>query len=283
MHKKKKLEFRYIILAILLLITIVLGGVFFALRDGRNTLILEGVIKDVGNMILKVLETPTNWIRDVVDKEKEKNYIYRTYKDMQEQYEFLSTLESELSEAKKELADLESLLELNATLSEKTYTNATVLSRDIGYWYNTLTIDRGSHDSIEVGQAVVTSEGLLGYISSTSMFTSTVKLLTSGDENDKVSVKLEVGDSFVYGLLTTYDNDTNMFKIEGISENTGIPKDAKVTTTGLGNQFPSGILIGTVSDVNLDHFELAKTVYVKPAVNFNNTNYVTVLKRKLDE
>lgn len=282
MRKKKKLEFRYVIIAILLSITLIFGGVFFALHDSRNTFILEGIIKDSGNIILKVLYMPIDWINDTLDKEKQKNKIYNTYKDMQEKYESISTLESELTEARKEISALEEMLELNATLSEKTYTNATVLSRDIGYFYNTLTIDKGSNVSIEVGEAVVTSDGLLGYISSTSMFTSTVKLLTSSDENDKISVKIEVGDSFVYGLLTTYDSSTNMFKIEGISENTGIPIDAKVTTTGLGNQFPSGILIGTVSDVALDHFELAKTVYIKPSVNFNDTNYVTVLKRKLD-
>lgn len=282
MHKKKKIEFRYIIVVILISITFVFGGIFFALRSERNTFILEGIVKDSGNMVLKILYMPINLINNAMDKAKEKEKIYNTYKDMQEKYESISALESELSEAKKEIFSLEKMLELNATLSEKTYTNATVLSRDIGYFYNTITIDKGSKDKIKVGEAVVTSDGLIGYISSTSMFSSTVKLLTNSDENDKISVKIEVGDSFIYGLLITYDYDRNMFKVEGISENTGIPKDAKVTTTGLGNQFPSGILIGTVSDVNLDHFELAKTVYVKPLVNFNDINYVTVLKRKLD-
>lgn len=283
-HKKKqkKLEIRYVILLILLSITLILGGTFFAFKDTRPMLILERGVKDAGTFVLKILYTPIRFVNDAVATEKEKNKIYKTYHDMQEKYDSINTISSELTEAQKEIADLEGMLELNATMTEKTYVNATVVARDIGYWYDTLTLDKGTRAGIEVGQAVINQDGLLGYISASSMFSSTVKLLTSGNENHKVSIKIEVGDSFVYGLLTGYDSEKNLFRIEGISENTGIPKNAKVTTTGLGNQFPSGILVGTVSDIMLDHFELAKTVYMTPSVNFNDTHYVSVLKRELD-
>lgn len=275
---KKKIDGRYIILAILILMMIVLGGTFLFLKENRKVSFVENVFKSTGTFTLKVVSYPINFFNDTIKREREKNRIYDTYHSMQEKYDSINTLASELKEAKKEVADLEGLLNLNSTFSENSYVNATVLSRNVGYWYDDIILDKGSSDSISEFSAVVNQDGLIGYITSVAKRSSTVKLLTNSNIN-KISIKIEVGDSFVYGLLTGYDRDTNTFKIEGISENTGIPENARVTTTGLGDKFPSGLLIGTVKDVTLDNFELAKTVYVKPSLDFNDIHYVSVLKR----
>ena len=52
-----------------------------------------------------------------------------------------------------------------------------------------------------------------------------------------------------------------------------------VTTTGLGNQFPSGILIGRVESISKDNFDLARTILVRSSVDFDDISYVTVLKK----
>lgn len=275
---KKKMDGRYIILAILILMMIVLGGTFLFLKENRKVSFVENTFKSTGAFTLKIISYPINFFNDTIVREREKNRIYDTYHSMQEKYDSINTLASELKEAKKEVADLEGLLNLNSTFSENSYVNATVLSRNVGYWYDDIILDKGSSDSISEFSAVVNQDGLIGYITSVAKRSSTVKLLTNSNIN-KISIKIEVGDSFVYGLLTGYDRDTNTFKIEGISENTGIPENARVTTTGLGDKFPSGLLIGTVKDVTLDNFELAKTVYVKPSLDFNDIHYVSVLKR----
>lgn len=275
---KKKIDGRYIILAILILMMIVLGGTFLFLKENRKVSFVENAFKSTGAFTLKIVSYPINFFNDTIKREREKNRIYDTYHSMQEKYDSINTLASELKEAKKEVADLEGLLNLNSTFSENSYVNATVLSRNVGYWYDDIILDKGSSDSISEFSAVVNQDGLIGYITSVAKRSSTVKLLTNSNIN-KISIKIEVGDSFVYGLLTGYDRDTNTFKIEGISENTGIPENARVTTTGLGDKFPSGLLIGTVKDVTLDNFELAKTVYVKPSLDFNDIHYVSVLKR----
>lgn len=275
---KKKMDGRYIILAILILMMIVLGGTFLFLKENRKVSFVENAFKSTGAFTLKIVSYPINFFNDMIAREREKNRIYDTYHSMQEKYDSINTLASELKEAKKEVADLEELLNLNSTFSENSYVNATVLSRNVGYWYDDIILDKGSNDSISESSAVINQDGLIGYITSVAKRSSMVKLLTNSNIN-KISIKIEVGDSFVYGLLTGYDRDTNTFKIEGISENTGIPENARVTTTGLGDKFPSGLLIGTVEEVTLDNFELAKTVYVKPSTNFNDIHYVSVLKR----
>ena len=72
----------------------------------------------------------------------------------------------------------------------------------------------------------------------------------------------------------------NLYKIEGISYSGTIPEKAQVTTTGLSDNFPSGILIGYVNTTTTDNFDLGKIVEVIPSVNFDKISYVTILKRK---
>ena len=189
-------------------------------------------------------------------------------------------METKYEEAEKEIKDLKKVLELNNTLSESSYMNATIINRNIGYWYNTITIDKGEKDGVEKDMAVINNDGLIGIVTKTSKLNSTVKLLTTTDTNSKISVKIKVGeDNYIFGLLVGYDKDKKSFIIEGIANNTEIPISSMVTTTGLGNNFPSGILIGRVDKITKDNFDLARTVLVKSSVDFDNINYVTVLKK----
>ena len=172
------------------------------------------------------------------------------------------------------------MLDIKSDLEGYKVLNATVINRNVGYFYDTLSIDKGSHSGIKPDMAVVTSKGLIGKVIKTSTLTSTVKLLSSDSLNMKISVKIKVSDEYYYGLLTGYDKDKKTYIIEGISNNIDIPNDSVVTTTGMSEIFPSGILIGKVSESNTDNFELSKIIYVKTDVNYDNIEYVTVLKRE---
>lgn len=282
MNRKKKIEKRYIVFIILILISLILGGLFYVFNEKRNLIFFERGIKDIGVFTEKIIYVPFNYLRKQFNEYKEKEKLYEEYNKMKDNYEKYITLENKYNEKIKEITELESLLQINANLSEGSYINATAINRNIDYWYQNITIDKGKKENVDKGDAIINSRGLIGYIDKTAKHSSTVKLLTANDINHKISVKIEVGSSYVYGLLTYYDKDKNLYKIEGISENTGIPKDSKVITTGLGNAFPSGLLIGYVNDTSLDNFELAKTVYVKPAVNFNDITYLTIIKREYE-
>lgn len=48
-----------------------------------------------------------------------------------------------MEELEKENNELKKLLELKDTLSEYQKINATVVNRNVGYWYDTITIDKG--------------------------------------------------------------------------------------------------------------------------------------------
>ena len=194
-----------------------------------------------------------------------------------EKIERLKALNDELERENNEMKDL---LELNKSLSENSYLNASVINRNLDYFSNTLTINKGENNGVKIGMAVVTSKGLIGKIVSTSNFNSTVNLLTSNDINNKISVKIKNDDKYIYGLLSGF-NDGCLI-IEGIDTNEEIIKDSVVTTTGLGGIFPSGIYVGKIDSITKDNFDLSTTVLVKSDVDFDDISFVTILKRVVE-
>lgn len=279
-YRKKRIEKKYIILISVVIIGILLGLITNIVRTNRTLSPVEKSIKDTVLLGNKVLYAPIKFVKDKIKTYQDKQNLYKKYQALEKKVKETDLINAERLELKKELNTMKKTLELNQTLGESNYLNATVVNRNLGYWYNTITIDKGSNNGVKPDMAVVVSEGLIGKVTKTTNFNSTVKLLTSDDINNKISVKIQIGDQYVYGLLSGFNQKKKTFTIEGISSNMKIPKDSLVTTTGMGDIFPSGIVIGKVKKVRTDNFDLAKTVDVVGSADFDDLTYVTVLKRK---
>ena len=280
MYNKKRFDKRYLLILAVVAIALVLVVLATSLKENRDLNPIEKVTKDVGTVVLKVVSAPFNFISDTIDSIVEKNNLYDKYKELKNKEEQVDAIISQNDNLRNEVNKLKETLDLNSILSDKVYMNATVVTRNIGYWYDEITIDKGSKNGIEKGMAVVNPKGLIGQITKVSNYSSTVKLLSNENMSDKISVKIKVNDGYVYGLISQYDSKTNTYTVEGISENVDINKNADVVTTGMGTIFPSGLMVGKVEKVTTDNFDLSKVVEVKAAVNFDDLDYVTVLKRK---
>ena len=260
MYKKKKDKktntIRIIIISLILLILLSVS----LLVPHDNTFIKDGVI-----LIEKVLMYPFTSLNK--EKGQTQTESYTIQKNIN------SSLEKEIEELKKEL-------ELNKTLTEYEVENATVLSRNKSYWFNTMTIDKGKKAGIKKNMAVITKDGLIGKISKVSNYSSEIKLITSNDTNFKVSVSIKTNDEDNYAILNGYDKKTGLIKLSGIDKTTNINIDDSVLTSGLGEMFPSGIYVGQVKKIENDKYNLSKIVYIQTGQDFNNIHYVTVLKVK---
>lgn len=282
MYRKKKTlkKFKLVIITIVS-IALIIGSIFF-LQNERTLSFIEKMTRDGILFISDIVLTPVNFVKEKIEEKNEKNALYKKYKGIEASTVNYENLVAEKEELEKELNELKKVTEIESLLSEKKVMHAVVIGRNLDYWHDTITIDKGSHDGVEEGMPVVVSEGLIGKIVSVSNFNSTVKLLTSSNMN-KISVKVKSGEDYIYGLLTSYDAKENLYKIEGISQTDEITANSLVTTTGLGNIFPSGIVIGKVVGSQSDNYDLARIVQVTPSVNFNAFTVVTILKRNVDQ
>ena len=259
MFKKDKNKKKLIIIIIGIVLIILLSISLLIYRD-KNTF-----LKDISISINKVIMYPFTSL----NKDKNKN--------QSESYLIQKNINSSLE---KEIQELKETLELNKTLTEYQPVNSTILSRNKSYWFNTITIDKGSKDGIKPNMAVVTKNGLIGKINKVSKTSSEVKLITSDDVNFKISIAIKTNEIDNYAILNGYDNKTKLIKATGIDKTTNINIGDSVVTSGLGEFFPAGIYIGTVEKLEKDKYNLSKTAYIKLSQNFNDIHYVTVLKVK---
>lgn len=273
---------RYIVLIILVIVAIMFGITTKSVKEERELNFLEKSIKDTTSFVMKIAYKPIGFIKEKIKENQEKNKVYKEYKKMKKKAEQSDLYLARIKKLENEVDDLKEQLDLNSSLTEYKKINATVINRGVNSWYNTLTIDKGSKAGIDNGMAVIVNEGLIGKVINVSNFTSTVKLLTTDELGNKISVQFQIDDKKVYGLLSGYDAEKKVYLVEGIENSDEIKKGTKVVTTGLSEVFPSGILIGEVKDIIVDDYELANVVEVSPSVDFNDINIVTVLNREAE-
>lgn len=280
MYNQKKVDKKYFILIGAIVIAILLGLIAYIVTTERKLNPVEKAIKDSVLLVEKIAYQPIKFVKDKINDYQEKKNLYEKYKKLKKKVAETDLIQAEKKELEHQLESMKETLKLNQTLVETEYLNATVINRNLGYWYNTITIDKGSHSGVEKDMPVIVADGVIGRVTKVSNFNSTVKLLTSEDINNKISVKIEVNGKYVYGLLSGYQREENIFTIDGIAENIEIPAGSVVTTTGMGDNFPSGIMVGKVKKVTTDNFDLAKTVQITSSVDFDDLSFVTILKRK---
>lgn len=278
--KRRKLKNKQIIFIILSIVIILLIVFSVTLKNDKKQNKIESLIKDSIVGVEKIVFYPFKSVYNVFAEYKELNNIKKKYDTLKISVDRIDSLNTENIELRKELESLKKELHIDTLLSEYEYLNATVVARNVGYWYNTITLDKGSYNGVTEDMVVVNSYGLIGKVTSVTTFTSDVRLLTTNDSNNKISVLVSSDDNNYYGVINGYDYNNRTLTVEGISNTEKIAKDSYVYTSGLGGVFPRGILIGKVESQTGDEYDLAKIIKVKPIADFDDINYVAILKRK---
>lgn len=281
-RKKNNIPKKYILVIVIILIIILLVIFSVTLKEDRKLNKVESLFKDGFTYIENIITYPFNYVNDNIKSYKKLKDVEKNNDVLETSIDRIDSIEAENIELRRQLDALKDELNISYTLSDYEYLNATVISRNVGYWYNKLTIDKGSYNGVEKDMVVISSKGLIGRVVKTSTFTSDVRLITTSDTNNKISVHVSNGDNNLYGVINGYDYKNSVLELEGISNTKDVNVGDYVYTSGLGGIFPAGILIGTVTEITTDSYDLAKIMKVTPSADFNDINYVSILKRKSD-
>jgi len=94
--------------------------------------------------------------------------------------------------------------------------SAAVISRKTGSWWRQIILNKGSKDGVEIGNVVIGPGGLLGRVKNTSLYTSSVTLITSPESKlgvwlDRIQINgLLVGLGDDYPSLILYSKDADI-------------------------------------------------------------------------
>jgi len=279
MGRKRRVEKKYFIVAVIILIIVLIAILSYFLKGNKKLNPVESVIKDTVVGIQRVVYYPFHGVHNLFRDFKDLNKVLEENDILRSNVDRIDSIEAENEELKREITALKKELDVDFVLTDYTRLNATVVSRNTGYWYNILTIDKGKHNGIKKGMVVMNSTGLIGKVVTVSNYTSDVKLITTTDTNNKISVSVTNGENKITGLINGYNYDSGVLQVEGISNTESVSVGDLVYTSGLGGVFPSGILIGKVESITTDVYDLAKIINVTPSANFDDINYVSILKR----
>ena len=150
---------------------------------------------------------------------------------------------------------------------------AQVISSPSSNFDLTIEIDRGTSNGVGVGMPVVSGAGLVGSVISAGHSTSMVELLT--DPRSEVGVRFGAGNV----ALAQGQGQGDPLQLQDVSETALTHRGAPVVTSGLDvAAYPSGIPVGTVSEVRHPGGSLTSDVFVTPLVNLSSLQYVAVLQ-----
>tara|TARA_Y100000991_G_scaffold196204_1_gene165958 strand:+ start:158 stop:907 length:750 start_codon:yes stop_codon:yes gene_type:complete len=152
--------------------------------------------------------------------------------------------------------------------------SAAVISRKTGSWWRQIILNKGSKDGVEIGSTIIGPGGLLGRVINTSLFTSSVTLLTSPES--KVGVWLDR--TQINGLLVGVGDDSPSLIV--YSKDADIKVGDFVSSSPASTLLPPNIPIGIVQSVDKP-FKAKKRakilLFAKPQV----IDWVQILKVKI--
>lgn len=146
----------------------------------------------------------------------------------------------------------------------------------------TMVINLGSENGIKKNMAVTTDKGLVGLVSEVRPLTATVTPITELDEtsptSNLIAATIMGRQDESFGIISGYDDDTGMLVMTKIPENDQMIVGDTVITSGLGNVYPRGLVIGTVESKEVGDFGLTKTASVKMSADFEHLTEVFVVQ-----
>jgi len=228
-------------------------------------------VQRIFNTMAGLMESIVSPVVNVWDNEKRIDELERENASLREAF-VASALEAN---EYAELEELRGIFEYLPATSAERVTEARVVSKDPGNWYNMFVIDKGHADGVMKNAAVISGKGLLGLVYEVS--DDFAKVVAIIDHKNSVGVKIADKTRDYEGIVDG--------GIDGTLNGSFFDPSAEVfvgdliITSGKG-LYQEGIIIGTVSEVFRDRNELLVTITVEPLADFRKLNRVLVLPAK---
>lgn len=151
-----------------------------------------------------------------------------------------------------------------------TITASRIVSDSNSPFFKSMLINSGANDGVKKGHAVVNEEGVIGRTINVASSSSRVLLLN--DINSRIPVKFsETG----VNVILAGDN-SQLLQINFMPADEKVAVGDLILTSGMGSVFPPDLPVGNVSEITA-----LGEIRIKPAVNLNRLNYVSVIEYEI--
>lgn len=223
----------------------------------------------------KGINTVGMWMSDVTDNFATLQEMKEENRELREKLAEMTIENNQLKQNSATLERLQELYKMDQNTADYPKTGANVIASENSNWFTSFTIDKGSLDGIEVDMNVLSGAGLVGIVTEVGPNYSIVSSIID-DKNVSAMILTTFDKCIVSGDLTLIDEGVLSFKQLANNENE-VPIGEQVVTSNISDKYLQGLLIGYVSEINVDANNLTRSGYIIPATNFRELQEVLVI------
>ena len=190
----------------------------------------------------------------------------------------VNNLKMQLLESQRVLDEnisLKQMLEIKKSFQHFNIKMAKIIYREHDNWTQTFKINIGKNDGIEKNQAVVHTDGLVGYISNVEDDTATVVTILDPISSVSVNISTINEPAVLKGDLSL--KSTNKLSLSFIPLDAEISIDDMLYTSGLGAMYPASLPVGKITEIVKSKNDMNRYAIVTPNVNIRTISEVGVI------
>jgi rod shape-determining protein MreC len=234
---------------------------------------------------LSAIATPFYWVADIParlaswsdDKLVSREVLSEENARLKSEALLLRAKVQKLASLEAENVRLRELLNSSALLDD-TVLVAELIGLSPDPLRHEIIINKGSEDEVYVGQPVIDAQGLMGQVVEASLKYSRVLLISDATH----SVPVQVNRNGVRSIL----EGTGLYQemqLSNVAATTDIKVGDLLITSGLGNRFPVGYPVATVTEVSVDPGQPFATVKAAPSAQLIKSRHVLLVFTTMKE
>ncbi len=273
---QKNRKYLVVISVVILLLVII----YFSALNRENTLVYDNAVSFVTRPISQFMTFVDHQCSDFWQYFQDKKQLAEENAELERKVTELEYKNAELSSYEAENERLRSMLELKNKTPQFDLIAATVISKDNSNYYSTFLIDKGADHGIATHMAVIGTKGLIGYVIETG--TNWAKIQTIIDGGSSAGCMVTRTKSVAVTNGTTELLHEGLLSMLYISKEMSIVEGDIIETSGLGQIYPSGIMIGRVKELKKDETTQSQYALIQPVEDFENIREVFVISKTVE-
>jgi rod shape-determining protein MreC len=226
-----------------------------------------------------VVAAPFYWFADVPERISlwsdetfvSRNGLRRENRSLKAESLLLKAKVQKLASLEAENVRLRALLNSSALLDD-TVLVAEIVGVSSSPLHHEIIINKGEPDQLYVGQPVIDASGLMGQVIEVGPIQSRVMMVTDATHAIPVQVNRNGVRSIVEGVGLLHE-----LTLRHLSATTDIKVGDLLVSSGLGQRFPFGYPVATVTEVTVDPGQPFAIVKAQPSAQLDRSRYVLLV------
>lgn len=258
----------------LLLALVLVSLALILLSQGKQLSPVESAAGGVFTPVQQFAHDATSGVGSWIDSMRRAHELEEDNKKLRAALDSVTAENATLQQTKRENEELRKLLKFQTDRPDLPGVLANNIGGDGSGQMEMLTIDQGTADGIKTGQAVVSSGGIMvGQVYAVKKDRATVLLIT--DHASKIPVATDR--TRTPGILEGKWQEGGRLLMSHIPRDGDVKENDLLLTTGVGGDFPKGLIVGQISKVRQNDVQSEKEAEALPLVGLNSLETVLVI------